>query len=262
MVAPDVLEDTGVDEQSGHDVKCAIMQPTYLPWAGYFNLIASVDKFVFLDDVQLERQSWQTRNRILLNGMVHLLVVPIKRSSLTANICQAIISPHDPRWYERHWKTLCSAYIKSSYGKVLLEILEPLYTSSPPLQLAQWNIRIIKVISDALGLRRQFFVSSELGCEGGRVDKLISICELLGGSRYRAPAGAENYLRSDFFTSKTEVALEIQRFIPAPYKQLGRGQFVSHLSICDVIANMGIEQTKNYIEAPLNLRSSQLANVI
>ncbi|WP_370302900.1 WbqC family protein, partial [Rheinheimera baltica] len=54
-------------------MKCAIMQPTFLPWSGYFNLMASVDVFVFLDDAQFQKGSWHNRNRIPLNGKPHWL---------------------------------------------------------------------------------------------------------------------------------------------------------------------------------------------
>lgn len=59
-------------------MKCGIMQPTYLPWSGYFNLISSVDIFVFLDDIQFNRRSWQTCNRVLLRGEEYMLSVSTK----------------------------------------------------------------------------------------------------------------------------------------------------------------------------------------
>ena len=67
-------------------MKCAIMQPTFLPWAGYFNLIAEVDTFVFLDDAQLQKNSWHNRNQILLNHKKHWISVPVKRSNLGQTI--------------------------------------------------------------------------------------------------------------------------------------------------------------------------------
>ena len=56
----------------------SIMQPTYLPWIGYFDLIAKADIFVFLDDVQFSRRSWQQRNRVLLDGKEMMLTIPTK----------------------------------------------------------------------------------------------------------------------------------------------------------------------------------------
>ena len=58
-------------------MKISIMQPTYLPWSGYFSMIKNADIFVFLDDVQFDKRSWQQRNRILLNKKETFLTVPV-----------------------------------------------------------------------------------------------------------------------------------------------------------------------------------------
>ena len=64
-------------------MRCVIMQPTYMPWAGYLHLIDQADVFVFLDDVQFEKQSWQNRNRVLVRGAPHWLTVPVLRQHLS-----------------------------------------------------------------------------------------------------------------------------------------------------------------------------------
>lgn len=224
------------------------MQPTYLPWAGYFNLIGSVDCFVFLDDVSFQKQSWQTRNRILLNGRLHWLVVPVKRACLSTLIQQVRISDHDPKWAQRHWKTIQMAYKNAPFSEELFDILSPIYSSPVPMDLAFWNTRIIKSLSEALGVQTKFMMSSELNCVGGRTKKLIGICERLGATTYRAPAGAEDYLNLDRFSERSGIVLEIQRFNPAPYEQFGVTDFLSHLSVLDVIAYLGVEGARRYIQ--------------
>ena len=92
-------------------MKCVVMQPTYLPWTGYFNLIFQSDVFVFLDDVQYERGSWQNRNRILLNGQPHFLTVPSIRTQLSEQIKMVEIDAKK-NWRSKHVKT-----IKQAYGK-------------------------------------------------------------------------------------------------------------------------------------------------
>ena len=67
------------------------MQPTYMPWAGYFNLMARVDMFVYLDDAQYERSSWQNRNRVLVRGTPTWLSVPVVRGFLGASINQVVV---------------------------------------------------------------------------------------------------------------------------------------------------------------------------
>lgn len=88
------------------------MQPTYLPWAGYFHLIGTVDKFVFLDDVQFERRSWQSRNRILLEGREHYLTVPVRKAS-RSELIKNIAIDNDQEWRKRHLQLLRQAYLKT-----------------------------------------------------------------------------------------------------------------------------------------------------
>ena len=222
------------------------MQPTYLPWAGYFNLIKQVDKFVFLDDVQFERRSWQTRNRILLQGQEHTLTVPVirhARSDLLKNISIDEMSG----WRKSHWLTLGSAYQKTNYGHLLLGMLEPFYVSGSETSLSRLNELIIKRIATALSLNTIFYRASDLGCEGKRSAHLAKICENINCSEYFSPEGSREYLLDDKFSETFGLKVDFQSFVPKPYIQYKGLEFVSHLSILDVIANHGIEYAKSYI---------------
>ena len=79
---------------------CAIMQPTFLPWLGYFNLIHRADTFVFLDDVQLDKRSWQTRNRLFTGQKANWVSCPIQKTKRDTLICNALIS-NDTKWKEK-----------------------------------------------------------------------------------------------------------------------------------------------------------------
>lgn len=230
-------------------MKCAIMQPTYLPWSGYFNLIASVDRFVFLDNVQFERQSWQSRNRILLQGQEHLLVVPVEKAPLRTPISKIVISDSCGNWRSDQWKTLCSAYAKSSHGSELLELLEPFYmVDTGQTGLADWNRQIIECVARALVLETVFLWASDLICEGDRIQRLVAICESVGASRYLSPIGATGYLEDGGFSNATHVSLEVQSFVARSYPQYRSNAFISHLSIIDVIANLGLAGARAYIK--------------
>lgn len=231
-------------------MKCAIMQPTYIPWSGYFNLIASVESFVFLDNVQFERQSWQSRNRILLQGREHLLVVPVERAPLTTAICDIVTSENRGNWRRHHWMTLQAAYAKARHGRELLDLLESIYASQEPMHLARFNMAIIECLARALHLPTRFLRASGLGCTGERTERLIAICETLGADTYLSPRGSADYLETDGFATATTVGLEFQTFIPAPYKQYRAESFTSHLSIVDVIANTGLAYARAYVSEP------------
>lgn len=223
------------------------MQPTYLPWSGYFNLISLVDVFVFLDNVQFERQSWQSRNRILLQGREHLLAVPVERSRLSTPICEIITSDRRGNWRHDHFKTLRSAYGKAPYGRQLFEILEPLYSLPAPIKLAEFNIAIIKCLARMLDLPARFITASNLQCVGERTQRLIAICKDLSATTYVSPPGSADYLEDDDFSGVSDVVLEVQSFTPTPYSQYRSKSFTSHLSIIDVIANTGLENARTYV---------------
>jgi len=222
------------------------MQPTYLPWAGYFGLLDYVDVFVFLDDVQFQKSSWQTRNRILFNGQEHLLTVPTRNMSLSTLISDVEIDHRKP-WKKKHWKTLTAAYKNAPYAKEVLDLLEPVYSQNIDLNLSELNISIITRIQNFLGINTETVLASEIGCGGTRSDHIIEICNSLGCTKYVSPPSAKDYLSEDQFEMRGDVELSFYSYLPQEYRQLKTDDFVSHLSIVDVIANLGLNESKHYI---------------
>ncbi|WP_062270995.1 WbqC family protein [Endozoicomonas arenosclerae] len=223
---------------------CVIMQPCFIPWAGYFNLIHQADYFVFLDDVQYQKRSWQVRNRILLNGEEHLLTVPVEKCSSRTRLNEVRLSTL-PQWQDKHLMTLKRAYAKSPFSQQVLPIIDDIYRSECPT-LSQLNISIIEMISRQLGLNTQFILASELNCSGKRTEHLIQICNALSASEYLSPQGSKEYLLEDRFEESSGLKLRFQQFEACEYPQKKRSYFLSHLSIIDVIAHLGLEQSRAY----------------
>jgi hypothetical protein len=226
---------------------CAIMQPTYLPWAGYFHLIASVDQFVLLDDVQFERSSWQHRNRILLNGSEHLLSIPTKKMPRDQALLYKVEISMGQKLKEQHWTLINQAYRKTSYGPEVLHLLQDCYLSDNSLQLVDFTGRIIQTICTALAINTPILKSSSMNCTGRRADHLAEICLQVKCDTYLSPQGAAAYLAEDAFVEKHGLDLKLQDFKPKPYPQYRSQAFVSNLSMLDVIANIGIEGARQYI---------------
>ena len=105
-------------------MKCAIMQPTFIPWAGYFNLMSQVDNFILLDDVQLEKQSWQTRNLLLINGKAKWISLPVKRFSLSQTINRTVFFDTD-RWRGKVMRSFEQNYAKHIYYDAARDIMDP-----------------------------------------------------------------------------------------------------------------------------------------
>ena len=226
-------------------MKCAIMQPTYLPWSGYFNLINSVDTFVFLDDVQFDRRSWQMRNRILLNGSEKIISVCTNKAPRNTLI-NDITLVNDETWKISHRDQIMQAY-SSLYGRNEIKSFVENFMSINENKLADFNISVIKYLAGVLNLQTKFLCASDLGCQGRRSDHLGEITKYLGAEEYLSPQGSRDYLINDGFTDKYQARLLFQEYGVKPYRQSSGSEFVSHLSIIDVIANIGLEATKEYI---------------
>lgn len=226
-------------------MRCAIMQPTYLPWSGYFNLIANVDILVFLDDVQYERRSWQNRNRVLLNEKSHFITVPVKHVS-PWQVIKDIEIDNTQKWREQHCKTLHHAYSKHLYKQDITEIIEKIEDNSIT-KLARLNIEIIQYISGMLGLQPKFVLASDLEADGKRSEHLLNICSYLECDEYLSPMGSAEYLEEDGVFRHSHVKLLFQKFIPKQYSQKGTVNFESHLSVVDVLANLGWDATARYV---------------
>jgi hypothetical protein len=231
------------------------MQPTFFPWSGYFNLISQADCFVFLDDVQFEKQSWQSRNRILVQGKPLWISVPIVHRSLEQAINQIEICDQ-PSWREKLLRTLAQNYARHQYCEAMLQVANRLIETES-VNLAVVNITLILAFCDRLGLVPKFFRSSELSISGKRTERLIRICERLGCNEYLSPVGAADYLAQDGFSERSAIRLTLQQYNPLPYSQKQSPAFVSHLSILDVVANLGWSGATEYVRSGagcLNLR--------
>lgn len=240
-------------------MRCAVMQPAYLPWAGYFNLISQVDVFVFLDDAQFERGTWQNRNRVLVAGEPHWLTVPVIRELLGTGI-NAVRTDEKLRWRRKHFDLLRQNYGKHAFGAEMLQISNIVGDQSLAI-LAELNIRLILYCCERLGITTPCVRTSEMGILGKRTERLIKICEHLGCDEYLSPPGAAEYLAADRFVEMTSTRLEFNEYIPETYPQKGKEQFVSHLSIVDVVAGLGWQEAGPYVKRSAALRAVNTTSI-
>lgn len=220
------------------------MQPTFLPWAGYFNLIIRVDNFIFLDDVQLDSRSWQTRNRIAVNNLPFWISMPINHTSRDQTLTESSLAL-EHRWKKKVTETFIQNYKKHPFYSDAKQII--LLATNSYANLAEANIAVITFICNKLNINTPLSRSSIINPIGKRTEKIISLCEHFNASEYLSPIGSAEYLNSDGFLSKTTTKLTFQDYIVKPYKQFNTKEFISHLSIVDVVANLGWEETRKYI---------------
>jgi hypothetical protein len=222
----------------------AIMQPTYLPWAGYFNLISRVECFVFLNNVKIEKSSWQVRNRVLLNSKAHVITVPIL-GSREQRIDEVQINGH--AWRQKHVRILQQAYAKHPHGPEVVDCVAGVILDESIGKLEQLNTQLVSLLCTRLGLECRFFRASEVPTVGKRSDRLVELCRHFGQGEYLSPAGSRAYIEADRAFEQANIPVEFQAFVPAPYVQRGAPEFVPSLSIVDVAANLGWCAASDYV---------------
>lgn len=224
---------------------CVIMQPTYLPWVGYFDLIKRSNVFVFLNDVQFSKQSWQVKNKIYSQGKELLLTVPIKKTKLATTIDQIIIDQSKP-WKKKHLKSIYYSYIKSEYFKEVYPIVEQLLLQENN-SLAEFNMEIIKTISSKLFGQKEFIDSRSIEINSkDKLDRIVQICKKVNAKQYLSPAGSMGYLESmNYKEIFSEASLDFvtQKYIPIPYQQMSSSTFLPYLSIIDLLFNKGFNKS-------------------
>ena len=221
-------------------MKCAIIQPTYLPWIGYFGMMDIADVFIFYDDVQFVKQSWQQRNKIKTQNGWLWLVVPVFQD-LGQKISKVKIN-NNINWSNTHWKSIYYSYNKAPFFNEYMTIFKEIYEKEWEY-LVDLNITLIKKISEILGIDTKFMLSSELGgIEGTKTDRLINILKLIGADEYITGPSTKAYIEPEKFKGN-DITLYWYEFNHPTYAQL-YGDFVPYLSVIDLLFNMGDESIK------------------
>jgi len=216
-----------------------ILQPTYLPWIGYFEMINSSDVFIVFDHVQFERKSWQQRNKIKTANGIAYLTVPVQKAHRETKISEIKISYEGYNPFEKHWKTIELSYKKAPYFEKYKPYFEKIYSKKYVL-LRDLNVDIIKLISDILGVKKKIIFSSEFNLKDGgmgKSEKVINLCKKAGIDHLYDAKGAEDFLDRVLF-QKEGISIDFQEFLHPEYPQLW-GKFAPYLSVIDLIFNQG-----------------------
>ncbi len=226
------------------------MQPTFNPWLGYFNLIAGVDTFVFLDTVQLNQQSWQTRNKLILQGNEYLFSLPIikEKHKHELFIKDSLL---DYRKYDFQIKLLRSLeqnYSKAKYFTRVHPFIKELVLYKTDF-LSLYNINIIKKISYMLGLKAKFILLSQSDFEQKSTKEhlVLNICQHFNAKHYLSPLGAKEYLLdSQSIFRQNGIYLQFQDYTHPIYRQL-TDSFLANIGIFDLLYNEGFKQSATII---------------
>jgi hypothetical protein len=220
-------------------MKTAIMQPTYLPWLGYFDLMDQVDLFVILDNVQFVKQSWQQRNRIKTPKGLEWMTLPVLHQGRFGQLIKDV-EISEPNFWKKHTRSLEVNYGKARHFGFYFPNLMSFFERGEPWRcLGDLNISLIEWLSGTLGLKTPVVRASTLDVDGKRSSLIAEICSLVKADEYLSPIGSADYLLKeiDEFT-KREIKVFFQNYSHPTYTQRFK-TFLPFASVIDLIFNEG-----------------------
>ena len=219
-----------------------IMQPYFMPYIGYWQLMAAVDKYVVYDDVNYIKGGWVSRNNILMNGQAHMFTITLNGASPNKHFNE--IEVRDD--FKKFRNMLQSCYSKSPYYKEIMPVLEIVFTYENR-NLGTFLYHSYQVILDYLEIDTELILSSTIEKDNSlRAEtKVKHICKLLGADTYyNTIAGKDLYDANDF--AQDGIALKFLQSQSSPYAQY-KNEFVPNLSIIDVLMFNGREGTNKLL---------------
>ena len=228
-------------------MKVVILQPSYIPWRGYFDQIFRADLFIFYDDVQYDKRGWRNRNQIKTPKGKQWLTIPVRsHGAQTENIpIHQIPIVWDTPWRENHLKALQHAYTKAPHFDQYTPLLEAFYQRRDEF-LADFTIDFTVALARELGnTHTRFLRSSKLaGINGQKTERLVQILQAVGGTHYISGPSARDYIEKERF-DRADITLEYMEYNYPEYPQL-YPPFDPYVSILDLLFMTGPE-APNYI---------------
>jgi hypothetical protein len=217
--------------------KIAILQSNYIPWKGYFDLIAAVDEFIIYDDMQYTRRDWRNRNRIKTPQGVQWLTVPVQvKGKYHQKIKETLID--GSKWAQVHWNALTQNYRRAPYFDEIASWLEPLYLAESYTHLTSLNRRFIEAVCDYLGIKTIISNSWDYTVLEGKTERLAGLCAHAGGTEYISGPAAMGYIDENVFT---EQGIKLTWFEYSGYPEYPQlwGDFIHEVTILDLLFNCG-----------------------
>ena len=226
--------------------KVTILQSNYIPWKGYFDLINSVDEFIIYDVMQYTKRDWRNKNFIKSPQGSLRLSIPILTSG---KYYQSIYETKtvENSWSKSHWNSLLMNYSKAPFFDEVKELLEPIYLGDISDSLSVINYKLIVAICDYLGIQTKLSSSRDYDIVEGRTERLVSLCEQSGATKYLSGAAAKEYMDEDLFTKK---GIEVEWMSYEGYEEYEQlwGEFIHEVSILDLLFNCG-KDAKQYMKS-------------
>lgn len=224
--------------------KVAILQSNYIPWKGYFDIIASVDEFILYDEMQFTKNDWRNRNQIKTPLGVQWLTVPVGQD-IRRRICDVELGQ---AWQSKHWRTLQGNYRRASYFDEVAKWLEPLYLSEVHTNLSRMNLMFMEAICGYIGIETRITNCWDYTPTGDKTKtaRLVDLCQQAGATHYLSGPAAKGYIEAPLFDD-VGIVLQWADYANYPeYPQLW-GEFTHGVTVLDLLFNCG-QDAKRYMK--------------
>src|SRR5689334_15158626 len=220
-------------------MRIVVLQPSYLPWLGYFDQMYKSDVFVVYDDVQYDKNSWRNRNRIKTPQGWQWLTVPVLLKGRNFPLIKEVEINNDLPWASKHLKSIVQNYRPAPFYDQVIGGLESILTDEWKV-LIDLNMECISLLKRLLELETKICFVSELSIpKAGKTERLVEICRHLGADSFLEGDAGKSYIDESLFTN-AGITLEYHHYQHPTYEQL-HGDFIPYLSVIDVLFNHGKE---------------------
>ncbi len=215
----------------------AIVQSSYVPWKGYFDLIRRADEFILYDDAQFTKRAWRNRNRIKTPNGPLWLTIPVEvKGKFVQLVKDTRVS--DARWNDRHWRSIQASYARAPHFGGYKAGLEDLYRDCCSEWLSEINYRFLTRICQFLSIETRLTWSMDYSLPSGTTERLVAMCRQAGATEYLSGPAARDYIEPRLF-EEAGVTLTYMDYEGYPeYAQL-YPPFDHQVSIIDLLVHTG-----------------------
>ena len=211
----------------------AIMQPYILPYIGYLQLMANVDKFIFYDDVAFINRGWINRNRVLMNGKDFMFTIPLKEASQNKLINEIYIDD-SINWRPKFLKSIEQSYKKAPFYQEVYPMIEKIIGDNSE-KINDYIANSFEVLSQYLDIKTEIVRSSSIyqNAHLKSQERILDICIQEKASHYINPIGGMELYQKSIFEQQN-IKLSFIKTKPVQYTQF-KNEFIPWLSVLDVL---------------------------
>lgn len=229
--------------------KIAILQSNYIPWKGYFDLMAMADEFIVYDEMQYTKNDWRNRNKIKTPTGTQWLSIPVKTKGHISNFVRIMDAEMvDTKWVSSHWNTIVQNYRKAKCFNEYADAIKRIYEDCRgETLLCRVNYRFMNAIAGILGITTRISFSQDYGLIEGKTERLVDLVKKAGGVEYISGPAAKDYIDAKLF-EEAGIKLTWMDYSGYPEYPQQFPPFEHGVSVLDLIFNCGADAPK-YMKA-------------